>query len=72
MSQTIDPPPADFGLVVELVADSAAEFEPDFASEHSRVSFADQLEGGPEGARDPDSPKGLAGADDRFGSLLDG
>ena len=72
MSQTLDPPPVDFGLIAELMADDAAEFEPDFASEHSRVTFADQLEGGPERARDPDSPKGLSGADDRFGSLLDG
>lgn len=71
MSQTIEPP-SDFGLVAELVAEPAAEDEPDFASEHSSVTFADQLAGGPEGARDPDSPKGLAGADDRFGSLLDG
>ncbi|GAA1792835.1 hypothetical protein GCM10009682_13390 [Luedemannella flava] len=72
MSQQTVQPPNDFAMMVELMAAGAADFEPDFAAEHSRVSFADQLEGGPERARDPDSPKGLAGADDRFGSLLDG
>jgi hypothetical protein len=62
----------DFALMVEMLAGGPGEQEPDFASEHSSLTFADQLEGGPERARDPDSPKGLAGADDRFGSLLNG
>ena len=62
----------DFATVVEMLAGDAGESEPDFASEHSSLTFAYQLDGGPERARDPDSPKGLAGADDRFGSLLNG
>jgi hypothetical protein len=69
MSQQTVP---DFGLVVEMMAEGFNEPEPDFATEHSRVTFADQLEGGLERSRDPDSPKGLAGADDRFGKLFDG
>lgn len=37
--------------------------EPDFAAEHSSLTFADELEGGPERAREPESPRGLAGMD---------
>ena len=37
--------------------------EPDFADEHTGATFADQLPGGPERSRDPDSPKGYAGMD---------
>jgi hypothetical protein len=35
----------------------------DFAVEHKRATYADEMPGGPEHARDPDSPTGLAGAD---------
>lgn len=35
----------------------------DFADEHSDTSFADEMSGGPESARDPDSPTGHAGMD---------
>lgn len=37
--------------------------EPDFASEHYLPSYADQLEGGPEGVLEPESPRGYAGMD---------
>lgn len=37
--------------------------EPDFASEHSSPTFADEQPGGPEGVPEPESPKGYAGAD---------
>ena len=62
------------GLAVEFIAPPEAEPEPepDFASEHQSLTFSDQMPGGPEHARDPDSPKGLAGADDPFGSFLNG
>ncbi|MET7418154.1 hypothetical protein [Dactylosporangium sp. NPDC005555] len=36
----------------------------DFAVEHCSVTLADQLAGGPEHAREAESPKGLAGMDD--------
>ncbi|GAA2330214.1 hypothetical protein [Dactylosporangium salmoneum] len=36
----------------------------DFASEHCTVTLAEQLEGGPEHAREPESPHGLAGMDE--------
>lgn len=49
-----------------------SESEADFASEHSSLTFALEMPGGPEHARDPDSPKGFAGADERFGSILNG
>jgi hypothetical protein len=53
-------------------AESEPEPEPDFASDHQSLTFSDQMPGGPERARDPDSPKGLAGADEKFGSILNG
>jgi hypothetical protein len=66
MSETVP------GLSVEFIEPTAAEPEPDFASEHQSLTFADQMPGGPEHSRDPDSPKGLAGADEKFGSILNG
>jgi hypothetical protein len=36
----------------------------DFASEHCSVTLAGQLAGGPEHAREPESPRGLAGMDE--------
>jgi hypothetical protein len=60
------------GLSAEDLARVASEPEPDFASEHQSLTFADQMPGGPEHSRDPDSPKGLAGADEKFGSILNG
>jgi hypothetical protein len=64
------------GLSVEFLAppepDPEPEPEPDFASDHQSLTFSDQMPGGPEHARDPDSPKGLAGADEKFGSFLNG
>ncbi|HLU45117.1 MAG TPA: hypothetical protein VKZ67_08890 [Natronosporangium sp.] len=39
--------------------------EPDFAEEHTQPTFADQQEGGLERAREPESPHGYAGMDDR-------
>ncbi|MEN3310610.1 MAG: hypothetical protein V7603_6812 [Micromonosporaceae bacterium] len=35
----------------------------DFAEEHTKPTYADEVPDGPEHARDPDSPRGLAGAD---------
>ena len=35
----------------------------DFAAEHDEPTFAEELPGGPEGAREDASPSGLAGAD---------
>jgi hypothetical protein len=35
----------------------------DFADEHSSPTFADQAEGGPERAPEPESPEGHAGMD---------
>jgi hypothetical protein len=35
----------------------------DFAEEHRDSTFADESEGGPERAREPESPRGLAGMD---------
>jgi hypothetical protein len=35
----------------------------DFAGEHSSSTVADQMPGGPEGAREPESPRGYAGMD---------
>jgi hypothetical protein len=37
--------------------------EGDFAVEHSTATYAYEAPGGPERADDPDSPRGLAGAD---------
>ncbi|MER7276713.1 hypothetical protein ABT369_19940 [Dactylosporangium sp. NPDC000244] len=36
----------------------------DFATEHCSVTLAEQLAGGPEHAREPESPHGLAGMDE--------
>ena len=36
----------------------------DFASEHDAPTYAEEQAGGPEGAREEESPRGLAGADD--------
>jgi hypothetical protein len=62
------------GLAIEFIAppEPEQEPEPDFASEHQSLTFSDQMPGGPEHSRDPDSPKGLAGADEKFGSILNG
>lgn len=38
----------------------------DFADEHSGATFADQLEGGPEGAPEPESPEGYGGQESRW------
>ena len=36
----------------------------DFAVEHRSVTLAEQMDGGPEHAREPESPRGLAGMDE--------
>lgn len=33
----------------------------DFASEHESTTFADEMPGGPEGIKEPESPSGQAG-----------
>jgi hypothetical protein len=35
----------------------------DFAAEHDETTFADEPEGGPEHAQEPESPEGHAGMD---------
>ena len=40
---------------------SGAE-DADFADEHDDTTFSDELAGGPEGAKEPESPKGTGGA----------
>lgn len=44
--------------------DPTAE-EPDFAAEHTNVTFAYQLEGGPEGIPESEAPEGYAGLESR-------
>ncbi|WP_433053664.1 hypothetical protein [Dactylosporangium sp. CS-033363] len=50
------------------VAEPFPGFEPDdlgdFATEHCSLTLAEQLAGGPEHAREPESPHGLAGMDE--------
>ena len=36
----------------------------DFAAEHEEPSLADEMGGGPERTREPESPRGLAGMDE--------
>jgi len=43
--------------------DQEATAADDFADEHSSPTFADQKEGGPERAPEPESPEGHAGMD---------
>lgn len=42
---------------------SVPEPEPDFANEHDSTSYANDLSGGPEGARESESPVGHSGMD---------
>jgi hypothetical protein len=42
---------------------SVPEAEGDFAEEHDSTSYASELSGGPEGAREAESPRGHAGMD---------
>jgi len=46
----------------ELLRPSQTD-EPDFADEHSSLTHADEVPGGPERTPEPESPSGLAGAD---------
>ena len=43
--------------------DRDPEATDDFADEHSSPTFAPHLDGGPERAREPETPEGLAGMD---------
>jgi hypothetical protein len=52
--------PAPFQATAD---ESVPEPEPDFADEHDSTSYSGDLSGGPEGAREPESPKGVAGMD---------
>lgn len=47
----------------EPLPEGVPEDDADFASEHSDTTVADHLSGGPEGAKDPDSPHGRSGLD---------
>jgi hypothetical protein len=40
---------------------SSPEQDADFADEHGSTTFSDELAGGPEGAKEPESPKGRGG-----------
>lgn len=55
-------PPADESRDERQRAEQASE-DGDFAEEHRSTTLADELPNGPERAKDPDSPIGLAGAD---------
>jgi hypothetical protein len=51
------------GAAADGAADPAGE--PDFAAEHSSMTVADQMPGGPERAPDREVPRGYAGMDPR-------
>ncbi|NDL58390.1 hypothetical protein [Phytoactinopolyspora mesophila] len=55
--------PAEEDLAGEddLLDDDDLGDEGDFAEEHSRPTFADDQDGGPEGIREPESPRGTGG-----------
>lgn len=52
--------PAPFQMTDDGSLPDAAE---DFADEHDSTSYANELSGGPEGAREAESPRGHAGMD---------
>jgi hypothetical protein len=41
---------------------ASGEQDADFADEHDDTTLSDELAGGPEGAKEPESPKGTGGA----------
>lgn len=43
--------------------DEESQRQPDIGEEHDTVTIADQLEGGPEGVPEPESPHGFNGMD---------
>ena len=43
--------------------DGQPDPDADFATEHESTSYASELSGGPEGAREAESPRGRAGMD---------
>ncbi len=43
--------------------DGGDSADPDFADEHTSATFAEEMDGGPEGRPEDDSPRGYAGAD---------
>lgn len=55
--------PAEEDLAGEddLLDDDDLGDEGDFAEEHTRPTFADEQDGGPEGIREPESPRGKGG-----------
>lgn len=57
------PGAADVWAYQFRTADSPEQPGADFAAEHNSASFAGEMDGGPEGRREDDSPRGLAGAD---------
>ncbi|GAA3281061.1 MULTISPECIES: hypothetical protein [Dactylosporangium] len=54
----------DQAVVVESFPGFDADDLGDFATEHCSVTLAEQLAGGPEHARERESPRGLAGMDE--------
>jgi hypothetical protein len=45
----------------DVLDDDQFAEEGDFAEEHTRPTFADDQDGGPEGIREPESPRGKGG-----------
>ncbi|MFG2038564.1 hypothetical protein [Dactylosporangium sp. NPDC048998] len=65
MTESDHAPPGGAAVgVVEPFPGFDADDLGDFASEHCSVTLAWQLDGGPEHAREPESPHGLAGMDE--------
>jgi len=53
------------GQPVRTALDPDADTGPEFAEEHDSTTFAGEVAGGLEHAREPESPHGLAGMDER-------
>jgi len=53
------------GQPVRTALDPEADTGPEFAEEHDSTTFAGEVPGGLERTREPESPRGLAGMDER-------
>lgn len=49
------------GRPQEQPPESSGDEDADFADEHDDTTFSDELAGGPEGAKEPESPTGTGG-----------
>ena len=63
MTESTEPLGTPAGTADDEDPTRTAEAGGDFAAEHDSATFASQLDGGPEGAPEPEAPRGLAGAD---------